>query len=141
MTFHPQLDGNGPENLVDNLTGLSHQKQPVRSQEQSCEHHIGIFYEILDCQINELDRRFSKQSCEILNGIAALCPLQQSFLRENDLLQFAAAYSVNPEDLKHEVPLIKKLLAKEQQQPQSIVQFLSLLSPCKAAFDCMCKLL
>ena len=41
--------------------------------EQSCEHHIGIFYEILDCLINELDRRFSKQSCEILNGIAALC--------------------------------------------------------------------
>ena len=67
--------------------------------------------------------------------------MQQSFLREKDLLQFAAAYSVNPEDLKHEVPLIKKLLAKEQQQPQSIVQFLSLLSPYKAAFDCMYKLL
>ena len=67
--------------------------------------------------------------------------MQQSFLREKDLLQFAAAYSVNSEDLKHEVPLIKKLLAKEQQQPQSIVQFLSLLSPYKAAFDCMYKLL
>ena len=36
---------------------------------------------------------------------------------------------------------MKKLLAKEQQQPQSIVQFLSLLSPYKAAFDCMYKLL
>ena len=29
-----KLDGNGPENLVNNLTGLSHQKQPVRDHLQ-----------------------------------------------------------------------------------------------------------
>lgn len=110
--------------------------------EQSCVHHIRIFYEILDCLISELDRRFSKTSCEIFNGIAALCPGQQSFLCEKDLIQFAVAYSVNPDDLKHEIPLIKKLLTKEsQQQPKTMVQFLSLLLPYKAAFDCLYKLL
>ena len=101
-----------------------------------------MFYEILDCLISELDRRFSKKSCKISNGIAALCPGQQSFLCEKDLIQFSVAYSVNPDDLKHEVPLIQKLLTKEpQQQPKTIVRFLSLLLPYEATFDCLYKLL
>ena len=72
--------------------------------------------------ILKLDRRFSKKLCKISNGIAALCPGQQSFLCEKNLIQFAVAYSVNPDDFKHEVALIKKLLTKElQQQPKTIV--------------------
>ena len=79
---------------------------------------------------------------EIFNGIAALCPGQQSFLGEKDLIRFAVAYSVNPDDLKHEEPLIRKLLTKKpQQQLKTIVQLLTLLLPYKAAFDCLYKLL
>ena len=95
---------------------------------QSCMHHISVFYKILDCLIRELDRRFSKKSCKIFNGIAALFSKQQSFLCEKDLIQFAVAYSINLDDLECKVSLIKKLLTKEpQQQPKTIVQFLSLL--------------
>ena len=78
---------------------------------------------------------------EIFNGIAALCPGQQSFLGEKDLIRFAVAYSVNPDDLKHEEPLIRKLLTKKpQQQLKTIVQLLTVLLPYKAAFDCLYKL-
>ena len=59
--------------------------------EQSCVNHIGIYYEILNCLISELVGRFSPKSCEIFKGIAAFCPNQQSFLREEDLIRFAVA--------------------------------------------------
>ena len=105
-------------------------------------HLIGIFYEILDCLISELDPRFSRKSCETFNDIVVLCPGQQSFLCDEDLTQFAIAYSINPNDLKHEIPLVKKLLKKEpQQQPKTLVQLLSLLLPYNAAFECLYKLL
>ena len=136
--------GKSSRRLDDSIPSETTGQRLFEGLEQSCVHHISIFYEILDCLISELDRRFSKKSCEIFNGIAALCPEQQSFLCEQDLIQFAVAYSVNPDDLKYEIPLIKKLLTKEpQQQPKTIMQFLSLLLllSYKAAFDCLFKLL
>lgn len=103
--------------------------------------HIRIFYEVLDCLISELDRRFSKESNAIFCGISALCPGGQTFLLEEDLKAYAMAYSVSQNDLQYEIPLVKKLLTKEPIQPTSITQFLSFLSPYKAAFDCLYKLL
>ena len=47
---------------------LSHQRTGQRlfeGLEQSYVHHISIAYEILDCVISELDRRFSKKPCKI----------------------------------------------------------------------------
>ncbi|XP_066969177.1 zinc finger MYM-type protein 1-like [Macrobrachium rosenbergii] len=103
--------------------------------------HIRIFYEVLDCLISELDRRFSKESNAIFCGISALCPGGQTFLLEEDLKAYAMAYSVSQNDLQYEIPLVKKLLTKEPIKPTSITQFLSFLSPYKAAFDCLYKLL
>ncbi|XP_066940930.1 zinc finger MYM-type protein 1-like [Macrobrachium rosenbergii] len=57
--------------------------------------HIRIFYEVLDCLISELDRRFSKESNAIFCGISALCPGGQTFLLEEDLKAYAMAYSIS----------------------------------------------
>lgn len=112
-----------------------------RTPDSSIVQHISIFYEVLDCLISELDHRFSKESCSILCGVSALCPRGETFLYEEDLKAFASAYSVNQSDLKHEIPLMKKLFMKEPNQPTSLVQFLSFIAPYKAAFDCLYKLL
>lgn len=103
--------------------------------------HITIFYEVLDCLISEIDRRFSEASCAVFCGISALCPGGQTFLSEEPLNAFAKAYSVKQSDLKHEIPLVKKLLTKEPEQPATVMQFLSFLCPYKAAFDCLYRLL
>ncbi|KAG0710630.1 hypothetical protein GWK47_022395 [Chionoecetes opilio] len=68
--------------------------------------HSSILYEVLDCLISELDRRFTKDSSAIFCGISALCPRGQTFLSEQNLKAFAVAYSVNQSDLKHEIPII-----------------------------------
>ena len=39
--------------------------------------------------------------------------------------------------MKHELPLVKKLLQKELQPPTSLVQLLPFIYPYKAAFDCL----
>ena len=64
-----------------------------------------------------------------------------TFLREDDLKSFALSYSVNQSDLKHELPLVKKLLQKEPQPPTSLLEFLSFIHPYKSAFDCLYRLL
>ena len=60
---------------------------------------------------------------------------------EKYLNPFVIVYSKNQDDLKHELPLVKKLLMKEPQHPTTLIQFLSLLLPYKAAFECLYKLL
>ena len=100
-----------------------------------------LVYEVLDCLISEIDRRFSSESCTIFCGISALCPGSQSFLSEKTLQAYANAYSISQYDLQHEIPLVKKLLNKEPKQPTSALEFLCFLAPYKAAFDCLYKLL
>ena len=89
----------------------------------------------------KLDRRFSEKSCNILNSIAALSPAQESFFSQKNITLFAAAYSVNPNDLQHEIPILKKLLSNESRQPKTMTQLLVLILPFKAAFECLFKLL
>ena len=103
--------------------------------------HTSIFYSILDCLMSEIDNRFSKDSVAIFAGISSLCPGGRTFLSEQLLVDFAIAYSICGHDLKHEIPLVKKLLLKESEQPTSLEQFLSFLSPYRAAFECLYKLL
>ena len=62
-------------------------------------------------------------------------------MSERLLVDFAIAYSICGHDLKHEIPLVKKLLLKESEQPTSLEQFLSFLSPYRAAFEWLYKLL
>ena len=90
-----------------------------RVVEPSNAQHVTILYEVLDCLNSELDCRFSKDACVIFCGISALCLGGQTYLHEDDLKSFALSYSINQSDLKHELPLVKKLLKKELQPPTS----------------------
>jgi len=46
------------------------------------------------------------------SGSSALCHGDHTFLSEEHLKEFANAYSISENDLKHEIPLAKKLLAR-----------------------------
>ena len=88
-----------------------------------------------------MTRRFSSSSESILQGICALDPTAESFLSEQYLLAFAKFYSINKEDLEHEIPLVKKLIANKKENLTSVLDFLKYLCPYKAAFGCLHKLL
>ena len=57
---------------------------------------------------------FCNDSGAIVSFISTLCPWGQTFLSER-LKEIANAYSINENDLKHEIPLAKHLLRKELQ--------------------------
>uniref|UniRef100_A0A671M6X3 DUF4371 domain-containing protein n=1 Tax=Sinocyclocheilus anshuiensis TaxID=1608454 RepID=A0A671M6X3_9TELE len=48
----------------------------------------GIFYPILDCLSGEMERRFSKSNCSIMQGIQALNPKSRNFLDEETIFRF-----------------------------------------------------
>ncbi|KAK0138888.1 hypothetical protein N1851_024561 [Merluccius polli] len=52
--------------------------------------------------LNELDRRFSRTNCDLMNSIQALNPKSDVFLKETALLSFARLYDSDINDLGHE---------------------------------------
>ena len=102
---------------------------------------LNLLSPILDCLISEMTRRFSSSSESILLGIYALDPTAESFLSEENLLAFAKIYSIDKQNLEHEIPLVKKLIANTNENLMSILDFLKYLRPYKAAFECLHKLL
>ncbi len=63
----------------------------------------GIFYPILDCLSGEMQRRFSKSNCSIMQGIQALNPKSRNFLDEETIFGFARIYECDTDDIKHEL--------------------------------------
>ena len=110
-------------------------------QRPSSSSDIDIFYPILDCLINDLDNRFTNVSLVIYRGISALCPGGQTFLFIKDLKNYATAYSLNANDLQHEISLVKKFPMKQPDPPKSFVKFLSFLCNLKVAFEYLHNLL
>lgn len=62
-----------------------------------------LFYQVIDCLITELKRRFSKKSCEIMQGVQSLNPNSATFLSEEPLFAFAQTFESDLSDLKHKV--------------------------------------
>lgn len=62
-----------------------------------------FFYPVIDEMLNELDRRFSKTNCDLMNSIQALNPKSDAFLKETALLSFARLYDSDINDLGHEI--------------------------------------
>lgn len=89
----------------------------------------------------ELNTRFSSDANVILRGIAALSPGTNLFLSEDDLNVFAKCYGVNGHDLKHALPLVRKLVDKEDKTPKSVLDMLSMVCPYKNAFESLYSLL
>ena len=128
-----------PKHLQEFIVSESTGQRPTTSSPN--ERLINNYYPILDCLISELDNRFSNESAVIFRGISALCPGGHTFLSIHHLKDYAAAYSLNATDLQYEIPIVKKLILKQPDQPKSMVEFLSFLCSYKAAFECLFNLL
>lgn len=73
----------------------------------------GIFYPVLDKMLTEINRRFSKQNCEVMKGIQALNPTHATFCDERAIFSFASIYECNIEELGHELHQLKRILERK----------------------------
>uniref|UniRef100_A0A3Q2X4W3 HAT C-terminal dimerisation domain-containing protein n=1 Tax=Haplochromis burtoni TaxID=8153 RepID=A0A3Q2X4W3_HAPBU len=66
-----------------------------------------------------------------MKGIQALNPSSGTFLREEDVLLLTRAYDSNTDDLKHEVPQIRRVLERlaksDETVPTTLLKFVSFL--------------
>lgn len=67
----------------------------------------GLFLPILDMLIAEMNRRFCKENCVIMEGIHALNPANPTFCEKNLILPLALQYKCKTEDLDQEIPQLK----------------------------------
>ncbi len=75
----------------------------------------GIFFPILDCLSGEMQRRFSKSNCSIMQGIQALNPKSRNFLDEETIFGFARIYECDTDDIKHELHQVRRVLERKFQ--------------------------
>lgn len=101
------------------------------------EFNKSIFYQVLDCLTAEIDRRFSKKNCEIMEGVQSLDPKSPSFLKEEPLLALGKTFESDLEDLKHELHQTRRLLLRREksgERPASLLEFVGFLEPYKEVF-------
>uniref|UniRef100_A0A667Z4Q8 TTF-type domain-containing protein n=1 Tax=Myripristis murdjan TaxID=586833 RepID=A0A667Z4Q8_9TELE len=120
------------EYLVESTVGQRRCKEGDKDK-----FRIGLFYPILDRLHAELQRRFSKNNCDIMKGMHALNPKDISFLEEKTVLRLGCLFDCDVEDLKHELYQIKKVIQRKAQcgtELSSILDFTSFLEPYKEGF-------
>lgn len=97
-----------------------------------------LFYQVIDCLIAELERRFSKKSCEIMQGVQSLNPKSAIFLNDEPLFAFAKTFESDLVDLKHEVHQTKRLLDRRVKsgldRPLTLLDFIVFLEPYREVF-------
>ncbi len=97
----------------------------------------GIFFPILDCLSGEMQRRFSKSNCSIMQGIQALNPKSRNFLDEETIFSFARIYECDTDDIKHELHQVRRVLERKFQtgiELSSLLEFTIFLEPFKEVF-------
>ena len=120
------------EYLVESTVGQRRSKEGDKDKFRT-----GVFYPILDHLNAELQRRFSKNNCDIMRGIQALNPKGESFLEEKTVLCLGCLFDCDVEDLKHELYQAKKVIQRKAQcgtELSSILDFTSFLEPYKEVF-------
>uniref|UniRef100_A0A671TI94 DUF4371 domain-containing protein n=1 Tax=Sparus aurata TaxID=8175 RepID=A0A671TI94_SPAAU len=98
---------------------------------------VSVYYPVLDNMIGEIERRFSHTNCNIMQGVQALNPSSQTFLREEAVLLLAEAYDSNIEDLKHELHQTRRVLDRkkgEKESPTTLMEFTQFLDPYQDVF-------
>uniref|UniRef100_A0A8C3T1M7 DUF4371 domain-containing protein n=1 Tax=Chelydra serpentina TaxID=8475 RepID=A0A8C3T1M7_CHESE len=101
------------------------------------------FYPVIDNLVNELNRRFSHDSCNILKGVSALNPKHKSFLDKQCTLPMALQYGICEDNLAAELHQVRRLLERKKQQGHvvnSTFEFLTMLRPYQDAFIDLYKL-
>ncbi|CAM4720962.1 unnamed protein product [Leuciscus chuanchicus] len=96
-----------------------------------------VYYPVIDHMKGEVERRFSKTNCDIMNGLQALNPSSRSFLGD-DVMLFAKAYGSNADDLKHEIHQCKRVLERlkneEKDSPATLMDYTQFMEQYKDVF-------
>uniref|UniRef100_A0A673HRZ6 TTF-type domain-containing protein n=1 Tax=Sinocyclocheilus rhinocerous TaxID=307959 RepID=A0A673HRZ6_9TELE len=102
-----------------------------------------FFYPVIDQMLSQLSRRFSNQNCNIMNGIQALNPKSDAFLKEDVLFSLGRMYSSTIEDLGHEIHQFRRILDRKIQciySVSSTVELASFMEPYSEVFFELFKL-
>ncbi|XP_033984520.1 uncharacterized protein LOC117481103 [Trematomus bernacchii] len=97
-----------------------------------------FFYPVIDQMLSELNRRFSKTNCDMMNSIQALNPKSDAFLKKTTLFSFAQLYDANIDDLGHELHQFSRLLDGKiktgMRRPDSTGELVQFIEPYKEVF-------
>ena len=76
------------------LSNTATMAKVLRSRQEE-DYRIQLFIPVLDRINSDLERRFSDENCDIVRGLFALPPGDETFLNSDSLNVFASNYSTN----------------------------------------------
>ena len=126
-----------PVRLCDALvtTTVGHREE-LSTENQYCVIHV-LYYRVLDCMIDELNKRFNNESKLCMKGISACSPNSKYFLDFATVKPMLVNHKILEEDVEIELMQAKKVLKKMG----DIHDFIDKLRPLKAAFPELLRLL
>ena len=112
------------------------QREEHSTEDQYC---VIIYYRVLNCMIDELNKRFNNESKLCMKGISACSPKSKYFLDFATLKPILENYKISEEDLHIVLIQAKKVLRNEHMG--NIHEVNDKLSPLKEAFPELLRLL
>jgi hypothetical protein len=123
------------DGIVDTTLGLRHETSSNDPQHSA---RVNVMLPVLDVITSEIARRFSDNNCRLMKGLQALSPRNsKSFLNNSDVMELAKMYSLNEEDLVHEVHQLRRLVERKKPEGEAmkgIMDVYNFLEPYKEAF-------
>ena len=116
----PRWDRSIPANLTEYVTADSIGRS--RTTNPEVRGYSNVYLQLLARLLAELEKRFSIDAEPIMRGISALTPTSEEFLNHAYLWKMASIFDVCPDELKHEIPLVKKLVKEAQTVKDFLVQ-------------------
>ena len=126
-----------PARLCDALltTTVGHREE-LSTENQYC---VILYYCVLDCMIDELNKRFNNESKLRMKGISACSAPSKYFLDFATVKPMLINYKISEEDVEIELMQAKKVLKNEEME--DIHDVIDKLRPLKAAFPELLRLL
>uniref|UniRef100_H3B6V4 TTF-type domain-containing protein n=1 Tax=Latimeria chalumnae TaxID=7897 RepID=H3B6V4_LATCH len=121
------------QNQQDSQIG---ERRPLTTPDDYRNH---CFYPVIDNLVNELNRHFSPDSCNILKGASALNPKHESFLDKQCVLPMALHYGICEDNLAAELHQVRRLLERKK-QGGTCFELATMLRPYRDAFIDLYKL-
>ncbi|CAF4554902.1 unnamed protein product [Rotaria sp. Silwood2] len=105
------------------------QRDNVNNEDQ---YRTNLYYPLIDSILIELNDRFSFENMQILNGISALCPDSDNFLKIDVLKPFALQMKTDLHSLDNEIRVLEPMM--KNSKSKTIVELYVELLPLAKAF-------
>ena len=126
-----------PPKLCDALVTITvGHREELSIEDQYC---VIIFYRVLDCMVDELNKRFNNESKLCMKGTSACSPKFKYLFDFATVKPMLANYKISEEDIQIELIQAKKVLKNEHMK--DIHDVIDKLRPIKAAFPELLRLL